>query len=438
MNAVSEVRVSLFDREMPRPLAEALRPNTLSEVVGQDHLLADDGPIGRMAKSGVLSSFILWGPPGVGKTTIARIVAADAQAQFVQLSAVMSGVADLRKVFEEAKKERTLGRQTILFIDELHRFNRSTQDALLPHVESGLIILVGATTENPSFSLVGALLSRARVFTLNPLGKEALSRLLERAEAHIGKPLPLDDEAKDSLFDLADGDGRYFIGMVEEVLRAGAGQTLSRSDLASLLQKRMPLYDKANDGHYNLLSCFHKSLRGSDVNAALYWAARMIEGGEDPNVLFRRLACAASEDVGLADPQALQQVITAWEAFERIGWPEARLFMAQAIVYVATAPKSNAAYRAFDAATALARQTGSVPPPKNILNAPTKLMKELGYHEGYKYDHDYPDAFSGQSFFPAELSDKNLEFYQPNERGFERELSKRVQFWSRRKSQKPE
>jgi len=430
--------VSLFESQAPIPLAEALRPSTLADVVGQDHLLGESGPIARMVTSGSISSFILWGPPGVGKTTIARLVAAEANARFVQLSAVMSGVADLRKVFEEAKKDRSLGRQTILFIDELHRFNRSTQDALLPHVESGVITLVGATTENPSFSRVGALLSRARVFTLNPLDRQALVKLLERAEEHAQKPLPITASARDALVDLADGDGRYLIGMVEELFRTNVTTPLAESDLAVFLQKRMPLYDKANDGHYNLLSCFHKSLRGSDVNASLYWAARMIEGGEDPNVVFRRLACAASEDVGLADPQALQQVITAWEAFERIGWPEARLFLAQAIVYVATSPKSNASYRAFDAATALARQTGSIPPPKNILNAPTKLMKQLGYHEGYLYDHDFPDAFSGQMFFPAELGDKDLDFYKPNERGYERELSKRLHYWKRLKGQKPE
>jgi len=320
-------------------------------------------------------------------------------------------------------------------VDELHRFNRTTQDALLPHVEDGTIVLIGATTENPSFSMVAALLSRAKVYTLRRFEHEDLELLVQRAEAHEGKELPLNEAARDTLLEMADGDGRYVLGLCEELFALPEGKTLDVAGLAATVQKRAPLYDKGQEEHYNLLSCFHKSLRGSDVQAALYWAARMLVGGEDPGTIFRRLACAASEDVGMADPQAMPQVIAAWNAFERIGLPEGRLFIAQAITYVATAPKSNAAYLGFANAIALAEQTGSLPPPMHIRNAPTKLMKELGYHAGYKYDHDFPDAFSGQEFFPDELAGPNRpDLYVPNERGFEREVIKRLDFWERSKA----
>ena len=426
---------SLFDDTAPRPLAEALRPTRLADVIGQDHLLGPAGPIGRMVASGRVSSFILWGPPGVGKTTIARLVAKEVGLDFVQLSAVLSGVADLRKVIEAAKGLREgAGRQTVMFVDELHRFNRTTQDALLPHVEDGTVILIGATTENPSFSMVAALLSRAKVYTLRRFETADLAVLAKRAEEHVGKTLPLNPAAREGLLEMADGDGRYLIGLCEELFAMPDGTELDLEGLAETVQKRAPVYDKGQEEHYNLLSCFHKSLRGSDVQAAMYWAQRMIVGGEDPKTIFRRLACAASEDVGMADPQAMVQVVTAWNAFERTGFPEGELFMAQAIAYVATAPKSNAAHVAFNKAKALAKQTGSLTPPKHILNAPTKLMKELGYNEGYRYDHDAPDAFSGQEFFPDSLAGENRpSLYEPNERGFEREVIKRLDFWESRR-----
>lgn len=413
-----------------QPLPERLRPRALEDVVGQDHLTGPNGSLTRMLAGGKLPSLILWGPPGTGKTTIARLLADRVNLHFVQISAVFSGVADLKKAFEQARQRARMGEGTLLFVDEIHRFNRSQQDGFLPYVEDGTVTLVGATTENPSFELNAALLSRTQVLVLNRLDEAALDRLLTRAEEVTGKPLPLTEEARAALVNMADGDGRFLLNSAEMLLGLPVDGPMDTAALSEVLARRLPVYDKDREGHYNLLSCFHKSLRGSDVQAAMYWAARMITGGEEPTTIFRRLACAASEDVGMADPQAMVQVVTAWEAFERVGWPEGRLFLAQAIAYVATAPKSNAAYGAFNAALALAKQTGSLPPPKHILNAPTKLMKDLGYHEGYKYDHDFPDAFSGQEFFPDELTGSNRpEFYQPHERGFERDIRKRLDYW---------
>jgi putative ATPase len=411
-----------------RPLADRLRPASLETVSGQDHLVGPEGTLTRMIARGHLPSLILWGPPGVGKTTIARLLAAATGLHFVQLSAVFSGVADLKRVFEEAGRRRQTGQVTLLFVDEIHRFNRSQQDGFLPVVEDGTVVLVGATTENPSFALNGALLSRCQVLVLRRLDDAALEALLVRAEAEIGGALPLTPEGRASLRAMADGDGRYLLNMVEQLAGLEAGAALDPAGLAELLARRAALYDRDREEHYNLISALHKSLRGSDVDAALYWFARMLAGGEDPRYIARRLVRFASEDVGLADPQALPQILAAWEAYERLGSPEGELALAQAVIYLGTAPKSNAAYMAIKAAQRSARETGSLMPPAHILNAPTKLMKQLGYGSGYAYDHDTADAFSGQNYFPDGMA--RAAFYTPKERGFEREIGKRLAYWA--------
>ena len=424
----------LFESQAPRPLADRLRPRRLEEIVGQQHLLAPDAPIGRMVASGHISSMILWGPPGCGKTTLARLLAEHTSLHFEPLSAVFSGVADLRKIFEAAKSRRMAGQGTLLFIDEIHRFNRAQQDGFLPYVEDGTVILVGATTENPSFELNGALLSRCQVFVLNRLDDASMEQLMGRAEAAEGRALPLDAEARRALRAMADGDGRYLLNMAEELLRLPPGPKLDNAGLAAAVQRRAPLYDKAQEGHYNLISALHKSLRGSDADVALYWLARMLAGGEDPRYIARRLVRFAVEDIGMADPDALPQSIAAWEAYERLGSPEGELAIAQCVVYLGTAPKSNAAYRAFSAAQSIAAETGSLMPPKHILNAPTRLMKQLGYSKGYAYDHDAPEAFSGQDYFPEGMARQT--FYRPVERGFEREIRKRLDYWSKLRSER--
>lgn len=426
---------SLFETDAPRPLADILRPALLQEVLGQDHLLGADAPLGRMTREGRLTSMILWGPPGTGKTTIARLLAGSTDLHFEPLSAVFSGVADLRKVFERAKERRVGGQGTLLFVDEIHRFNRAQQDGFLPYVEDGTVILVGATTENPSFELNGALLSRSQVFVLNRLGHEALEALLARAEEEIGRSLPLIAEARSAVCAMADGDGRYLLNLVEEIVSLSADDMLDVADLTKAIQKRAPLYDKSQEAHYSLISALHKSLRGSDADAALYWLARMLAGGEDPRYIARRLTRFSVEDIGLADPDALPQSLAAWEAYERIGSPEGELAIAQCVLYLATAPKSNAVYRALSRAKKSASETGSLAPPKHILNAPTSLMKDLGYGDGYQYDHNTDEGFSGQDYFPEEMARTN--FYQPADRGFERDVKKRLDYWQKLRERGP-
>lgn len=416
-----------MDEGAPRPLADRLRPKALEEVVGQDHLLGPKGPLGRMLGAGHLSSVIFWGPPGTGKTTIARLLADKVGLYFEPMSAIFSGVADLKKVFEAARGRRLTGKGTLLFVDEIHRFNRTQQDSFLPVMEDGTITLVGATTENPSFELNAALLSRAQVMVLNRLDDAALEELLQRAEAWYEEPLPLTGDARASLRAMADGDGRYALNLAEEVHALAPPEPFDTAALIAAVQRRAPLYDKGREGHYNLVSALHKSIRGSDCDAALYWLARMLVGGEEPLYIVRRLVRAAIEDIGLADPEAVHQALAAKDVFDFLGAPEGELALAQATIYLATAPKSNASYAAFGAAKRSARDTGSVAPPAHILNAPTKLMKELGYGAGYEYDHDAPQAFSGQDYFPEEVG--RQQFYSPVERGFEREISKRLAYW---------
>ncbi len=426
---------TLFESQAPRPpLADRLRPRRLQEVVGPDHLLKPEAPIGRMAAQGRLASMILWGPPGCGKTTIARLLAEHTELEFQPLSAVFSGVADLRKVFDQARKLRAAGRGTLLFVDEVHRFNRAQQDSFLPYVEDGTVILIGATTENPSFELNGALLSRCQVFVLNRLDETALEALLQRAEAEVGRTLPLTAEARQAIKAMADGDGRYVLNLAEELFQLAPAAPLVTAALIAAVQRRAPLYDKAQEGHYNLISALHKSLRGSDTDAALYWLARMLAGGEDPLYIARRMVRFAVEDIGLADPEALHQALAAWDTYERLGSPEGELALAQCVIYLGTAPKSNAAYAGFGEAMRAARETGSLMPPKHILNAPTRLMKQLGYGKGYAYDHDTAEGFSGQDYFPEEMERRR--FYEPVERGFEREIRKRLEYWDRLRADK--
>ncbi|RMD94258.1 MAG: replication-associated recombination protein A [Alphaproteobacteria bacterium] len=413
----------------PRPLADRLRPRKLAEVIGQQHLLGPEGALTVMLRAGSLGSLILWGPPGVGKTTIARLLADETDLGFVQVSAIFTGVAELRQVFEAARLRRTSGRGTLLFVDEIHRFNKAQQDSFLPHMEDGTILLVGATTENPSFELNAALLSRAQVLVLERLSPADLERLAQRAEHELGRALPLDGPAREALIEMADGDGRALLNLIEQVMAWNVEGRLDTAALAARLQKRAVQYDKTGDAHYNLISALHKSVRGSDPDAALYWLARMLAGGEDPRYLARRITRMATEDIGLADPQALRLCLDAWECYERLGSPEGELALAQAVVHLALAPKSNATYTAFKAAMAAAKKTGSLPPPKHILNAPTKLMAEQGYGAGYEYDHDAEGGFSGQNYFPDGM--KRGVYYVPVERGFERELKKRLDYFTR-------
>ena len=415
--------------QAPRPLADRLRPGSLSEVIGQTKVLAAEGPLGSMLAAGSLGSLVLWGPPGVGKTTIARLLADQTNLRFVQISAVFSGIADLKKVFEAARLRRQNGQGTLLFVDEIHRFNKAQQDGFLPYMEDGTIVLVGATTENPSFELNSALLSRAQVIVLERLTLAELELLAQRAERDVGRALPLQAAAREALLEMADGDGRALLNLVEQVMAWTLPGPLETEALAARLMRRAAKYDKSGEEHYNLMSALHKSVRGSDPDAALYWLARMLTGGEDPRYLARRITRMAVEDIGLADPQAAGLCLHAWETYERLGSPEGELALGQAVIYLALAPKSNGGYVAFKAAMAAAKATGSEPPPKHILNAPTRMMKDIGYGAGYQYDHDAEDGFSGQNYFPETM--QRPVYYQPEERGFERELKKRIEYFSK-------
>lgn len=411
-----------------KPLAERLRPKTIDDVIGQDQILSPDAPLGAMLAGGRLSSVIFWGPPGVGKTTLARLLADHTRLHFEQISAIFSGVADLKKVFEAAKIRASNGRGTLLFVDEIHRFNKAQQDGFLPHMEDGTILLVGATTENPSFELNAALLSRAQVMVLTRLSDDDLQNLLRRAEAELGATLNLNKEGRTTLIAMADGDGRALLNLIEQVAAWDVKSPLGTQELMTRLTRRASIYDKSGEAHYNLISALHKSVRGSDPDAALYWFSRMLEGGEDPRYLARRILRMAVEDIGLADPQAQNHCLTAWQTYERLGSPEGELALAGAVVYLALAPKSNASYVAYKAARQAANKTGSLPPPKHILNAPTEMTKDQGYGQGYDYDHDAEDGFSGQDYFPDNVTRES--YYHPVERGFERDLLKRIQYFN--------